>query len=265
MRYLRQLIRETLLQERAATPQMASQKNLALAVYTEGRSERSYVLFDRNQFVHFLIQEMRSWVKDYHFKLTVSDILKKLGGNYGYSSAFAAGMADHASEFIVGTIEIVKPRLSTTRSNGAWEVHGPAASENYGPMMYDIAMSDVGELMPDRLAVSPSAAKVWRYYKDKRSDVVSTPLDNIDDPLTPPKSDDAHLYNTDPEDFGNYLDSSYHLSGQGPDVESLKASYQQLEGYLEKHLKMNPGITRQILKRAMGSFFNKKDAAQYQR
>ena len=258
---LHQFVR-SVLQERAATPEMADTSNLALAVYALGKTEKSYILFDRNQFVHFLIQEIRAWIKHHGKNLTTKAVMKKMG-NHGYASAFASGMADHAEQFIIGTIEIIKPRLSNTRNNGAWEVHGPAAIGKYGPMMYDIAMADAGELMPDRTDVSPSAAKVWKYYKDNRQDVIATPLDDIDDPITPEKRDDGRVYSHGKENFGNFLDSTYHLSGAGPNVESLISSHKQLEGYLKSKLGITPNVSRQILMRSVDSFFNKMDSAQY--
>lgn len=51
-----------------------------------------------------------------------------------------------------------------------------AARHGYGPMLYDILMSQGAWIMPDRQDVSPSASMLWQRY-GARSDVEFRPLD----------------------------------------------------------------------------------------
>jgi len=232
---------------------MASNDNLALAVYKDrdGPGDILYILFDRSMFIHFLIQEIKDMARA--SKVSVSDILADFDDHAGI---LPDGMAGHAESFIMGTIDIEK---ASSNSNGASMVHGPAASKNFGPLMYDIAMAETGELMPDRQpGVSPSAQRVWKYYKNKRADVESTPLDNKKKPITPQKSDDARVHNPGKENFGNFLDSSYHLTGKKPDVESMISSFKRLEKYIDVKLGIPSHELEDILWNAADEFYNIK-------
>ena len=232
---------------------MASNDNLALATYKD-RDEYgdiSYVLFDRNLFIHFFIQEVKAIAKD--DGISISDIIRDEFDDV--LSDLSARMAEHAVSFVLGTIDIEKAWDGP--SNDASMVHAPAASKGYGPLMYDIAMADAGELMPDRQPdVSKSAQSVWKYYKNKRSDVVSTPLDNIRNPQTPQKTDDASVHKKGKENFGNFLDSSYHLKGKGPDVAGMTASFKQLEAYVGKKLNITPYTLHDILWTSAEAFYD---------
>jgi hypothetical protein len=66
--------------------------------------------------------------------------------------------------------------VSTDDSDGLWQVTTSVARKGYGPLMYDLVLSDapVG-VMPDRGGVSKSAEKIWQFYST-RSDVISKPL-----------------------------------------------------------------------------------------
>ena len=56
------------------------------------------------------------------------------------------------------------------------------ADHGYGPLMYDIALEYAYQLgmyiVPDRTGVSGAASKMWKHYKDKRSDVRFEPFDS---------------------------------------------------------------------------------------
>lgn len=95
--------------------------------------------------------------------------------------------------------------------NDAMEVKMSAASKGYGPLMYDIVMSDGdGGLMPDRISTSDKAKNVWKFYSSKRKDVKKTPLDDYDNPKTPDTGDDCQVVD-DKDDVLNY---SYDGAGQ---------------------------------------------------
>lgn len=64
--------------------------------------------------------------------------------------------------------------------NDAAEVTSSAALKGYGPMLYDIAMSNAPNgIFPDRAGTSPRAKKVWEKYLT-RNDVISKPLKTTD-------------------------------------------------------------------------------------
>jgi hypothetical protein len=98
--------------------------------------------------------------------------------------------------------------------NSAYSVTAVAARKGYGPITYDIAMSMFGEITSDKasedgmFSVSSAAKKVWDVYKT-RQDVNKNPLDNIEDPKTPQKSDDCKV-TRNPDSSLNF---SYSLKG----------------------------------------------------
>ncbi len=75
----------------------------------------------------------------------------------------------------------------------AAEVGASAAQKGYGPLMYELAMSDFENgLMPDRTSTSMAARNVWKVY-NTRADVGKKPFDDKKQPKTPPKEDDCQL------------------------------------------------------------------------
>lgn len=95
--------------------------------------------------------------------------------------------------------------------NDAMEIKMSAASKGYGPLMYDIVMSDgTGGIVPDRISTSGRAKNVWKHYSSKRADVKKVPLDDYDDPKTPDPCDDCQIVKDD-DDVLNY---SYDGPGQ---------------------------------------------------
>jgi len=85
-----------------------------------------------------------------------------------------------------GTIVIEEPQLADQYPcEGAYMISWSAASDGYGPLLYDVAMEVAtmfgGGLVSDRTVVSTDAQRVWRYYMKNRSDVESSQLDNEED------------------------------------------------------------------------------------
>jgi hypothetical protein len=66
----------------------------------------------------------------------------------------------HDLQPIVGSVTFFKNTKCKT-----WEVSSMAAEKGYGPLMYDIVFSYVGEegLMSDRASLQPQAKNIWRY------------------------------------------------------------------------------------------------------
>lgn len=252
---------QDVLQERAMTAASATRENLALFVYKPSENKRAYVLFDRNAFVHSLIKAVRILTRRSRSLIDTSPTAKKVLMRAKRDKSIKYWilnfMVENSSKFLRATTDVARHWHSRNNmSNGAWQVHGPAAVGKYGPLIYDIAMADVGELMPDRGDVSGTAQKVWKFYKDNRSDVVSTPLDDKHDPITPQKSDDSSVHNSGEENFGNFLDSSYHHRGSGPNVEEMKRSYEQLSTYLVKTLGISSGLLKMMLINAADNFYS---------
>jgi hypothetical protein len=79
--------------------------------------------------------------------------------------------------------------------DGAWIVRNTEANRGWGPLLYDVAMEYASihgnGLAPDRGSVSDSAQRVWVTYADKRGDVKSYQLDDMQNTLTPPPADNC--------------------------------------------------------------------------
>lgn len=77
-------------------------------------------------------------------------------------------LSKYASTIVVGFLQITNEKVS---SCGAWTVVYSSAQKGYGPVLYDIAMSDISPdyLSSDRNKVSPLARNVWDYYLNNRS------------------------------------------------------------------------------------------------
>lgn len=77
----------------------------------------------------------------------------------------------------------------------AWMVGLAAASDGWGPLLYDIAIEwatqNGGGLISDRGAVSVPAQKVWSYYEQNRDDVTAHQLDDLNNSLTPEEEDNC--------------------------------------------------------------------------
>jgi len=71
---------------------------------------------------------------------------------------------------IVGMIQF----LYVPRYGPTYHVNLSAAEHGYGPLLYDLALSKIypNFLMADRTSVSDSASSVWKYYMEKRPDVI---------------------------------------------------------------------------------------------
>ena len=96
------------------------------------------------------------------------------------------GKSPKKSHGFRGTIVIEEPQLvDEYPCEGAYMISWSAASDGYGPLLYDVAMEVAtlvgGGLVSDRTIVSTDAQRVWRYYLKNRSDVESSQLDNEED------------------------------------------------------------------------------------
>ena len=106
------------------------------------------------------------------------------------------GKSPRYSHGFRGTIVIEEPQLvDAYPCEGAYMISWSAASDGYGPLLYDVAMEVAtmfgGGLVSDRTIVSTDAQAVWRYYLKNRSDVESSQLDNEDDSFKNGTEDDC--------------------------------------------------------------------------
>jgi hypothetical protein len=152
---IRDVVRETLTESAVSLGQARSE---GLALYVSARRPKKYVLYDTQRF----IASLRS------------------GDDIG------------ARDAVVAFIQVATPLRG--KSYLAKEVKYSAAKKGYGPLLYDIVMSEEGSLVADRHSVSRDAQKIWSYYKDRRPDVRKLPLDDVEDPKTTPVVDDAELH-----------------------------------------------------------------------
>lgn len=141
----------------------------------------------------------------------------------------ASGMSD--KEIIRDIRPIVGAvSLYETRKCGTWQITSTAADKGYGPLMYDIAFSYVGEdgIMSDRQSVSPSARNVWRYNATKRKD----------DFDMEPLSRGCLFAGTEPEEILNYK-----LKLRNPiNIEALEANHNQTMNRLRDTYQTNEEI-----------------------
>ena len=109
----------------------------------------------------------------------------------------------------------------------AYEVTVVAAQKGWGPLLFDIAMTEFETLMIDRSGqVSVEARNLWRYYLDSRNDVEKLRLDDYYHPRTKNTKDDTRkLYN--PDTKNNFMNYAFRAKSR-LDVSSLKKNHEEL-------------------------------------
>lgn len=195
---LKSLISE-IISEVAFAPKNARENQLALFI-----SDRFFILYDPNIIMRNLNDSKTFNRKQFQVK----------------STQFIAQTI--TSESIYGFISVAKP----SGCGGLYKIALSAAKKGYGPLMYDIALSSRGSLMPDRVIVSPSASKIWKYYNEKRKDVLKTKL---------PKSCSKHDIKDMPE-----LDLRYTATKSTSDMK-LRHNHTKFISWLRKQILVNNG------------------------
>lgn len=200
---LRQYIR-SILAEGAFTVKDAKQNSLALLIKGEGK-EQYIVLYDASKLLSFFSSKIKR-IQKIEDKIARYDIV-----DYDEMQKFLYAIISTSGTNRVG------------RAYNAQEVVGSAAKSGWGPLAYDIALSlHKNGLMPDRSSVSPAAANVWAFYDQNRKDVKKLQLDDITDPKTKPKIDDAETHN-EPE--RPHLDKVY-VRNSGVNITTLKKAHE---------------------------------------
>lgn len=195
---LREVIRNILV-EAAMTTANASGAGLALLRANDGHGRNTYILY-----MPSVLENM----------ITSGDI-----------------KYDEIAKGIVGYIS-VQPH-----QGGCWnagEVKLSAAQKGYGPLMYQIAMTDfAGGLFPDRGSTSQAARAVWQKYV-QRGDVEKKPFDDIKKPKTPDPADDCPLASgTSLDDETAFLNQAYDAPGDASGRSNLMAAHTQFIASME--------------------------------
>lgn len=200
--------------EGAFTVKDAKQNDLALMIYKFG-TVTHVILYSPLKFLSFFEKRIKQTLKNYdnatHYDFIDHDEMQKF--IYAYT---ALSPSRHGKAY------------------GAKEVINSVAKSGWGPLIYDIAMSmnDHG-LMPDRNSVSPAAANVWAFYDKNRSDVEKLQLDDITEPKTKPKIDDAEVHD---DSKRPYLDKVY-VKKSSVNTSSLKRANDEFIEDAEKLFK----------------------------
>ncbi len=130
---------------------------------------------------------------------------------------------------------------------GAAEVKYSAARKGYGPLMYELAMSDFKSgIMSDRNSTSIAARNVWQKYM-QRADVQKKPLDDKNKPKTVPKVDDCRMI---PDFDGEeaYLNHAYIGSGDASSKPTLMKNHADcITTLVDQTGKQQPQIEKIIL------------------
>lgn len=246
MRLLREYVRLAL--EAAKTSKESGGKGLALLVMP-GKTTKAFVIYDPKVFIDAVVNRVEG-IKagKYDPPEDTEMMLDQVGGVA-------------ATSFIKGYVLLTQPKEGNCR--GAWQVQSASADKGYGPLLYDIAMQAApsGVIMPDRGSTSSDAGNVWQFYDKKRGDVKGLPLDDIDSPKTPPKSDDCTVVN---DKKRPWLDMAYTGSGN-QDTSALARNHKNAVFVLTQVLQNNDLPADDVqgeLERVIGEF---ADEAFFQR
>ena len=108
--------------------------------------------------------------------------------------------------------------------DGVYIVTNAEATDGYGPLLYDVAMEDVGRngLKADTNSVTPAASRVWRKYNEERN-VRKIGLGPAGDPLPA-----AHYHKVMPDELAKEPKNNSHLaqayvSRGNPTISELEA------------------------------------------
>lgn len=265
---LREFVQLTLVNEAAA-----SASGLALLQTPGKNNETNYVLYDPQFFLDL-----------------VSDAVIDAGGGEGEkeenpkggffttSGKFVNwGKYDNVTKEALSVLlkpDGIKAFMSVVPAKqpcyGAWVVSAVAAVKGFGPLVYDIAMSDKGSLIPDRGSVSSGAEQVWKFYNSSRSDVTKNKLDDFKKPQTPPKEDDCNLHHDDRD----YLNYAYSLNSD-VNIGGLKSAHERFSSDVAKLLHnfgskapddfINAAVSGLLMTNGDNLFFEKYSAVQQAR
>ena len=96
-------------------------------------------------------------------------------------------------------MSLANPEKDGGFAEGAYVIRATAAKQGNGPLLYDMALSLGKYVVPDRSLVSDEARKIWKYYYEKRGDVVNVPLPDYKKPSANATSVGAKQHTDAPE------------------------------------------------------------------
>jgi hypothetical protein len=138
------------------------------ALFLQKRKDSAiFVLYD-TQYLVELFHQVFQLVKQENLNLSVSD------------QKYITGQLIQNKYLRKMKRNIVISKMTVLQRAGVNEVGMSAAENDYGPLIYDIVMSELGSLVSDRHTVSASAMKIWKYYFYNRNDVIKTKIKNED-------------------------------------------------------------------------------------
>ncbi len=206
---MRLTLKEIFLKEQPVSIDEAANKNLALYITTSSVGKKNFVLYDKQKLLE-LVKEMDKYrvgdEKKLPLKTRPSNLFNKI----------VKTIVDF--DIIIGKIAIANQVHGD--AYGTKVIHSVASQKGYGPLLYDIALTDSG-LTPDRFHVSGPAQKIWQHYFNKRNDVEKKPLDNKFDPKTEDTFDDSKLHDLNDK---SPLDYAYFLKTK-VDVQKLISNH----------------------------------------
>lgn len=136
-----------------------------------------------------------------------------------YNGVFAGVALSRVAKHIVG------------ECNGSFQVQMAASYEKgWGIKVYLAALDYLKVIASDRFSVTPAAEGVWKKLANYGF-VEQEPFDDIDDPQTPPTSDDCHIFRgRDPA-----LNAAWRITGPVPaEIKSLMAAGEEHLNGLEQ-------------------------------
>ena len=156
---------------------------------------------------------------------------------------------DYAVEDIISFEGAIVGYVNTEQSDSCgtntYEVKSSAALSGYGPLVYDMALSNIypNYLISDRNAVSSKAQKVWDYYLNNRPDVNKVLISSIYDP---DDTDHCRL----PDEVWNKYRSLGKLTS---DIETI---------YHDLQLAINEGEDQKFIDQLQSQYDKAKEKAQ---
>ena len=167
-RVYRRLLKES--KKNVPIENLALFRNTSATETTEG--ERLGGVYDATVVENFLNSELFDELSEDEREQELLDTI--------YSAAVAVIQIAHSGEQGYGNCR------------DAWIVHA-AAGPGYGKLVYSVGyeLSSSGKLIPDRRSLTSDAINAWMKVKQKSE---GEPLDDIENPKTPDKSDDCVVW-----------------------------------------------------------------------
>jgi len=148
----------------------------------------------------------------------------------------------------------------------AYNTSYTVAIKGYGPVLYDTLLALAGKkgLCPDRGVVSDNAKDVWEFYYTKREDeIVTRPIDDIENPLTNTKIDDGYVHEQDPlaSDFStrNFIDYVYYFKNPSNYLSDTPKLQKRHEDFINNEMQYDDNFYNDLEVSAIDFFIKQKE------